>query len=225
MPREEVDQSPPPTPTIVGGEVANQRLGDHHRTNTPHSSPTTAAPTADGQHRGNSPPRRAGLEATPHRRHPPAQGRASWAWDSIPRPMATGCAPVVTGDDFDLHSPSPSVDKNSIQLIGGGDGHQGYCSGLQSLDQVLVPVLGQVRVQHPGVILLEGLSHPVRRGAANQSEHRCLAGLQLLSDAPDQIVIDPDVAKGTGRRTGCRAGEPPTTRPARGSRNNSCSAR
>jgi hypothetical protein len=40
--REKVDHSPPPTLTLVSGEVANQRLGDHHRTNAPAGSPTTA---------------------------------------------------------------------------------------------------------------------------------------------------------------------------------------
>jgi hypothetical protein len=42
---------------LVSGEVANQRLGDHHRTNAPRGSPTTAVPTTDGRHRGDSPPR------------------------------------------------------------------------------------------------------------------------------------------------------------------------
>lgn len=48
---------------------------------------------------------------------------------------------------------------------------------LQGFDEVLFAVLGQVGVQHGGVVLLEGLGHLVRGGAANQSEHRCLAGL------------------------------------------------
>jgi hypothetical protein len=43
---------------------------------------------------------------------------------------------------------------------------------LQSLDEVLFPVLGQIGIQHGRVVPLDGFSHLARGGAADQGEHR-----------------------------------------------------